>query len=85
MLSQIFATLARTFVGRVVLIWAAATAGWTIGSLCYFGFLYVTSNPPQPGDIHVGVFVLGFVGLMIAVRITRRRIYQVRCADLFID
>lgn len=83
MLSQIGDALARTFVGRVVLIWAAATAGWTIGSLVYFGFLYATSNPPKPGQLHVGVYLLGLVGLVVAVRMTRRWIERVRLSDAF--
>ena len=83
MISQAGDTLARTFLGRVVLLWAAATAGWTIGSLVYFGLLYVTNNPPKPGELHVGVFLLGFVGLVIAVRATRRWIERVRLRDAF--
>lgn len=85
MVSQIGASLARTFVGRVVLIWSAATAGWTIGSLVYFGYLYVTSNAPKAGELYVGVYVLGFIGLLIAVRMTRRWIARIRRADAFID
>jgi hypothetical protein len=85
MVSQMGGQLARTFVGRVVLIWAAATAGWTIGTLMYFGYLYVAFKPPKPGELHPGLYLLGFVGLVIAVRMTRRWIARVRWRDGYLD
>ena len=85
MVTLMGALLARTFLGRTVLIWAAATIGWTIGSLVYFGYRYVALEPPKPGELYVGVYILGLVGLLIAVRMTRRWIHQVQQAVALLD
>ena len=57
---------------RALVLVLAGFVGWMAGTLVYFGILIVTFNPPEAGDIHVGVLPLSLIGIVVAVRLTRR-------------
>ncbi len=65
---------------RVGISVLAVFVGWVAGVYVYFGLLIVTGNPPESGDIHVGILPLGLIGMVIAVRSTRRWIRRTRVA-----
>jgi hypothetical protein len=78
MASRLMAVMLDHTLGRLALSVLAGLVGWMAGTLAYFALLLVTFNPPEEGDIHVGAFPMGLLGLAIAVRFARRWIKRAR-------
>lgn len=66
--------------GRFVLTAIAGYLGGAAGTLAYFAILFVTFNPPESGDIHVGILPLALLGLAVAVWLMCRWIKRARAA-----
>lgn len=51
---------------RVLVTLAAMIVGWGVGVYAYLGILLLVGDGPEPGDIHIGAFALGLVGMVAA-------------------